>query len=178
MLPRHFFYHLVIECYLDISLSPGDWVLPQHFFITRRLNVTSTFLYQQGLSVTSTFLYHQAIECYLDISLSLGDWMLPWHFFITRRLSVTLTFLYYQAIECYLANLILTEEDTVSSNILEELVAGQVCSKCTRWWQKRTYFKVLFLVEICVNIHIRLSISCKIFLQSSMVSSIENFGNR
>jgi len=42
-----------------------------------------------------------------------------------RQIRTDFLTLPFQAIECYLANLILTEEDTVSSNILEELVAGQ-----------------------------------------------------
>jgi len=42
-----------------------------------------------------------------------------------RQIRTDFLTLPFQAIECYLANVILTEEDTVSSSILEELVAGQ-----------------------------------------------------
>jgi len=42
-----------------------------------------------------------------------------------RQIRTDFLSLPFQAIECNLANIILTEEDTVSANILEELVAGQ-----------------------------------------------------
>jgi len=43
-----------------------------------------------------------------------------------RQIRTDFLSLPFQAIECHLANIILTEEDTVSANNLEELVAGQV----------------------------------------------------
>lgn len=43
-----------------------------------------------------------------------------------RQIRTDFLTLPFQAIECNLANIILTEEDTVSANILEELVAGQI----------------------------------------------------
>jgi len=43
-----------------------------------------------------------------------------------RQIRTDFLSLPFQAIECNLANIILTEENTVSANILEELVAGQI----------------------------------------------------
>jgi len=43
-----------------------------------------------------------------------------------RQIRTDFLSLPFQAIECHLANIMLTEEDTVSGSILEELVAGQV----------------------------------------------------
>jgi len=43
-----------------------------------------------------------------------------------RQIRTDFLSLPFQSIECYLANIVATEEDTVSASILEELIAGQV----------------------------------------------------